>query len=292
MASFFSKLFGIPGKQNYSELIPEPPKFSLAPGSQQGYVSGLQQLIDVFQNRASGNDQFDYMKYIYGPQEEQLRRLFGIDTQPGDIYSTKSGSLPQTMASMNQRGLLDTGTSALIEGQQRADLNSQLAQLFGQAKVGQKQDVDAAYSNLHQLFPEQFQAQNIQSQVDYDNAMNSYNALLQRNAATAEGQATRNSAVSGALQGGLGALFGAAGGGMAGMGMFGGTPLAGGGGAGFATGALGNLFGQTNPYAQLKNIIQTNDPFKVGQTTTPGSGGSPLIGPKPQKNLFNQFAGV
>lgn len=289
MASFFNKLFGISDKQNYSELIPEPPKFSLAPGSQNAYTGGLQELIDVFNRRSQGQDQFDAMSYIYGPQATQLRQNYGIDTDPRDIYSQRAGQLPQLMASMNSRGLLDTGTSGILEGQMRSNLANELARAFGESKTMQRQDIDNSLSALAQLFPQRFQAQNIQSQVDYDNALNSYNALLSRNAATAQGQATRNNQVSSALQGGLGLAMGGIGGGMAGAGMFGGTPLvANNPFKSFATGAFGNMTGQYNPYQQTMN--KATNPY-VGAGTAPTNSTSSLLGPK-NKDLFSMFSGV
>lgn len=187
----FSSIFGGGKKIDFSQNIPEPPKFSLAAGSQDQYTQGLQKLIDVFSNRANGNDLFDAIKYIYEPQANQLRQSYGIDTDPGDIYSQRAGSLPQTLASLQKRGLADTGTSGIIEAQLRSNLNNKLAELFGAAKTTQRNDVNDALDYLHQLFPERFQAQNIGNQVDYQNAVNSYDALLQRNAATVNQQQQR-----------------------------------------------------------------------------------------------------
>jgi hypothetical protein len=291
MASFFNKLFGISDKQNYSELIPEPPKFSLAEGSQNQYTGGLQELIDVFNRRSQGQDQFDAISYIYGPQATELRQNYGIDTDPRDIYSQRAGQLPQLMASMNSRGLLDTGTSGILEGQMRSNLANELARAFGGAKTMQRQDIDNSLSALAQLFPQRFQAQNIQSQVDYDNALNSYNALLSRNAATAQGQATRNNQVSSALQGGLGLAMGGVGGGMSGMGMFGGTPLISNNPFGsFMAGAAGNMTGQYNPYQQSMAALTKQSTNPYTNATSPGNSTSSLIGPK-QKDLFNMFGG-
>ena len=284
MASFFDKLFGISDKKNYSELIPEPPKFSLAPGSQQGYVGGLQELIDVFNRRSQGQDMFDALTYIYGPQATELRQNYGIDTNPGDIYSQRTGALPQTLASLNSRGLLDTGTSGIIEGQLRSNLANELARAFGGAKTMQRQDIDNSLSALAQLFPQRFQAQNIQSQIDYDNAMNSYNALLNRNAATAQGQATRQGQVSNALQGGLGLGLNFITGGFAGpTGITGQNPFS------VSSGAA-NLLGTYNPYQQSMQALtkQATNPYTGA--TTPGNTTSTLIGPK-QKDLFNMFGG-
>lgn len=261
----FSSLFGGSRKQDYSQLIPDPPAFSLAPGSLSGYTGGLQQLIDVFQNRASGNDQFDAVKYIYGPQETLLNQQYGINTTPGDIYASRTGALPQTLASMNQRGLLDTGTSGIVEAQLRSNLANQLASLFGQAKQTQRTDVDNSLNNLHQLFPEQFQAQNIQSQIDYDNAMNNYNTLLQRNQATVGQQQQRDANKSAAWQSGIGL----------GLAPFtGGASLGLAGGAATSQGGAGGIFGGGSTpmnFSFLKNL------FGGQKSSAPGNTSSPLL---------------
>lgn len=188
----FDSIFGGSKKTDYGSLIPNPPHYQLAPGSNEQYLGGINQLIDVFNNRASGNDIFDAIKYIFEPQAQQLRQLYGIDTQPGDIYSQRTGSLPQTLASLNSRGLLDTGTSGVVEAQLRSNLNNQLGQAYGSAKTLQRQDIDNALANLHQLFPERFSVQNIPSQIDYNNQLGDYNATLQRNLATANQQQQRS----------------------------------------------------------------------------------------------------
>lgn len=189
----FDSLFGGGKKIDYNSVIPNPPQFQLAPGSNEQYLGGINQLIDVFNNRAQGNDIFDALKYIYEPQAQQLRQQYGIDTDPGDIFSQRSGSLPQTLASLNSRGLLDTGTSGVIEAQLRSNLNNELGRAFGSAKTLQRQDIDSALSNLHSLFPERFSAQNIPSQINYNNQLGDYNATLQRNLATANQQQQRSS---------------------------------------------------------------------------------------------------
>lgn len=270
----FSSLFGGTKKIDYSRMIPDPPRFSLADGSLGQYTGGLQQLIDVFNQQSQGQGLFDALQYIYGPQETALNQQYGINTNPGDIYSQRTGILPKTLASMNSRGLLDTGTSGIIEAQLRSNLANQNSQNYGAAKQiqsGQQQD---ALSALNQLFPQRFQAQNIQSQVDYDNAMNQYNTLLNRNAATVgqqqSMQANKNSAIDSLFGLGLGALGGAA----SGSGLFGSFGKIGGGGSsGAMAGALGNVTGSYNPYQQysLQNLFSGN------KSTTPRNSSSPLL---------------
>ena len=244
MAGFFNKLFGIQDKPNYGESIPNPPTFSYAPGSTDAYTQQLQNLFDVFSRRADGTDQFDYLKYVFGPQETALNQYYGINTTPGDIYSRQSGALPQTLASLNKRGLLDTGTSGLIEGQLQADRANKLAELFGSAKASQRTDIDNALNAQGQLSPQLFQAKNLQSQADYENAMNNYNAELQRQSLTAQSRNTRNAQVTGALQQGAGMLMGAAGAGF-------------GGGGGFNWGSAGqNLLGNANFGSNQQSVDQ------------------------------------
>lgn len=263
MAGLFSKLFGSK-KVDYSKMIPDPPQFQMAGGSQQQYIGGLQQLIDVFNRRSQGQDQFDYMSYVYGPQEARLRQEYGIGANPGDAYANASGVLPQTLASLNSRGLLDSGTSGVIEAQTRSNLANKLAELFGGAKHMQRQDIDMSLGQLQQLFPQRFQAQNIGNEVDYNNAMQNYNALLNRNAATAEQTANIDSRRQGMLQGALGLGLGAFSGGMMGAGAFGGASQIGAGGSnGFMQGAMGNLFG-SNPYQQQQQMFQTRQPRTQG----------------------------
>lgn len=232
----FSSIFGGGKKIDYGSMIPDPPKFSLQPGSLDQYTSGIQNLLDVFGKRASGEDQFDYLKYVYGPQETALNQQYGINTNPGDVYSQRTGVLPQTLASLNKRGLLDTGTSGVIEGQLRSNLANKLGELFGQAKQNQRSDIDAALENLHGLYPELFQAKNIQSQIDYDNANNAYNALINRNMATVNQQQQRSANKANIFNQGLGLLTSAFTGGFSPTGFS-------------ASGALEGINNAINPYA-------------------------------------------
>ncbi len=281
----FSSLFGGSRKQDFGSLIPAPPQFQLAQGSQGQYLGGIQDLIDVFSRRSQGQDQFDALQYIYGPQATELRQNYGIDTDPRDIYSQRTGALPKTLASLNQRGLLDTGVSGIIEGQLRSNLANELARAYGGAKTMQRQDIDAAYSNLSQLFPQRFQAQNIQNQIDYENALNKYNVDLQRNAATANQQQSMAANKASAIQSGLGLGLSALMGGMGGAGLFGsGSAIGSGGFGGFTAGALGGATGSYNPYQQmsLKNIFGNNNSGSIA----PSNQGSPLL--RNYSNYYNR----
>lgn len=263
----FSSIFGGGKKTNWGEMIPDPPSYSLAPGSLGQYTGGLQDLIDVFQRRSQGTDPFDVISYIYGPQATELRQNYGIDTNPGDIYSSRTGALPQTLASLNSRGLLDTGTSGIIEGQLRSNLANELARAYGGAKTTQRQDIDNSLQALSQLFPQRFEAQNIQSQVDYDNSMNRYNALLNRNMATVGDQQQRQAQRGDMFQGLLGTGLNFLTGGF-------------GGGGGFNIGnALGNVTGTYNPYdSYLKNLFQPNSYGTSSYgTSIPGNSGSRFL---------------
>jgi hypothetical protein len=171
-------------KVDWSQMIPDPPAYTLANGSAENYLAGIEQLLSTFQNRANGTDMFDYLKFLFEPQKAELSKQYGIDVDPNDVYSQNSGVLPQTLASMNKRGLLDTGTSGVIEGQTRSDYANQVAKLFGESKQLQRNDIDNSLNALGQLFPARFNVANIPNQVNYSNAMNNYNALLNRNQAT------------------------------------------------------------------------------------------------------------
>ena len=110
----------------------------------------------------------------------------------GDVYGGKAGALQQLRDSLNKRGLLDSGTSGLLESQVYADRNRQLADLFGQAKQMQRQEYFGALQKLQELYPERFEIRNIPNYLSYFNATNDYNAALQRNAATEGSRLARN----------------------------------------------------------------------------------------------------
>ena len=283
MASFFSSLFGGSRKQNYGDLIPNPPAFSYAPGSTDQYSGGIQNLIDLFTQKSEGKGLFDALQYVYGPQANELRQNYGIDTNPGDIFSQRTGALPQTLASLNKRGLLDTGTSGIIEGQLRSNLSNELARAYGGAKQQQSQEQTASLDALHQLFPERFQAQNLQTQADYQNQMNNYNALLQRNQATVAQQAQMDQNTASRNQSLFGLGLSAFGGGLQGAGTFGSFGQLGTGLGAFGQGALGNVTGAYNPTQQyaLQNIFGNKNQNQT--SSLPGFGGSPLL-----KSFYSQ----
>lgn len=280
----FSSIFGGSKKVDYSRMVPDPPKFNLAQGSQEGYVGGLQDLINVFNRRSQGEDQFDYLSYVYGPQANELRQNYGIDTNQGDIYSQRTGALPQTLASLNKRGLLDTGTSGIIEGQLRSNLANELARAYGGAKTMQRGDIDNSLQALSSLFPQRFQAENIGSQIDYDNAMNGYQALLQRNALTQQQSDQNRARKEDAWNQGIELAMAAVGGGLGGAGMLGaGSQIGAGGMAGAGQGALQSLFGRS-PYGQQQNQSQyqynpnTSSNRQGYGYSVPGNQGSFLLG--------------
>jgi hypothetical protein len=155
---------------------------------------------------------FDYMKFLYEPQAAELNRMYGIGAQPGDAYSGYGGTLQRTLAGLNQRGLADAGTSGVILAQIEADRNRQLAELFGQAKGLQRQDIDSAYSNLGQLYPAQFETAQIQPNINYSNAMSRFNQDYLRNSAQQNYEGSRSGSPWTSLAGmAVGSLFGPAG---------------------------------------------------------------------------------
>lgn len=226
-------LFSKKSKPNFGEIYQPPPTFSYAPGTINQYSGGLQGLIDTFTNRSQGNDIFDYVKYLFDPQAAALRQSYGIDTNSGDTYARGSGVLPQTLAGLNKRGLLDSGTSGVIEAQTRSNLENQLSQLFGTAKGLQRQDIDQSLEALNQLYPQRFQVGNMQTMADYQNAMNNWQQDQNRALATASYQQSQPSTfqqIAPILGQGISALFGGAGNiGSGIMSLFGGGNRGGGG---------------------------------------------------------------
>ena len=223
-------------KPNIGDIYPDPPRFQLAAGSHAQYKGGVDSLVDTYKNRSLGNDIFDYIKYLFEPQRTQLNQDYGINTDAGDVYSTKTGILPQTLASLNSRGLLDTGTSGLIEGQLRSNLANKTAELFGNAKQLQRQDIDNALEALSALYPQQFEVNNIPNSVNYFNEMNQYNVASQRNAAQQAYEASQGPKT---LFGQLAGVFGGAAG--TGIGYAVGGPIGGSIGGSIGSG-IGNLF--------------------------------------------------
>ena len=264
--SLFGSLFGSGRKTDWSQMIPNPPHLSLAPGSQSGYQGGIQNLLDTFGRRSRGEDQFDYLRFLFEPQQNYLNQQYGINTNPGDVYSSRTGALPQTLASLNQRGLLDSGTSGVIEAQLRSDQANKLAELFGQSKQLQRQDIDTSLDALNQLYPTMFDVQNIQPNLDYQNQMADYQALLSRNQATVGGQQARDQQKS--------SLFGNV------LGLAA-APFTGGGSLfGNALGGIRNLFGggggqsqaPASPY-QSSGYQSANNPYRLNsRRSIPGLG--------------------
>lgn len=187
---FFSSLFGGGDKTDFGAIYPEPPKLRVDDADK--FLAQIDQLIGEYDSVRDGTNMFDAIKFVYEPQKAELDRLYGIGTLPGDTYGAKSGALQQLQAGMNQRGLLDTGTSGLLESQVYADRNRQLADLFGQSKQIQRDDYFDSLTNLERLFPQRFEVRNIPNAVNYMNDMNSYNVATQRNSATEGDRLMRN----------------------------------------------------------------------------------------------------
>lgn len=179
---FFSSLFGKSKKTDFGSIYPEPPRLRVDDADK--FLAQIDQLIGEYDSVRDGTNMFDAIKFVYEPQKAELDRLYGIDTLPGDTYGAKGGALQQLQAGMNQRGLLDSGTSGLLESQVYADRNRQLADLFGQSKQIQRDDYFDSLTNLERLFPQRFEVRNIPNAVNYMNDMNSYNVATQRNSAT------------------------------------------------------------------------------------------------------------
>jgi hypothetical protein len=267
-------LFGKKSKPNFGELYKDPPQYQLAPGSYDKYQGQIQSLVDLFGRRSRGEDQFDYMKYLYEPQEAALNRQYGIGTAPGDIYSQGAGSIQRTLAGLNQRGLGDAGTSGLILAQLEADRNRQLAELFGQARIAQRGDIDQAYSNLGELYPAQFEAAQIQPNINYANAMANFNQDFNRTNAHQNYEATKpgspwpallGAAAGGIIGGPAGASIGSSIGGQFGGGGWA-QPQSSGGGL-FGGMNLGNIFGSGGGGAPRQGYSTSP------QNYLPGAGG-------------------
>jgi len=176
-------LFGSKKKPDIGAIYKDPPQRQIDQAAYDRYKQGYNYLTNTYENRANGNDIFDYIKYLFEPQKTALLQDYGLTGDPNDVYSNQSGTLPKTLASLNARGLLDSGTSGVVEGQIRSNANNKLAELFGNAKQLQRQDIDNALDALHTLYPENFQIADIPYELAYNNAINSYNVGVQRNAA-------------------------------------------------------------------------------------------------------------
>lgn len=281
-------------KPDIGAIYPEPPQRGIDQAAYDRYKGGYNYLTDTFERRSRGEDIFDYIKFLFEPQKTSLLQEYGLSEDPNDVYSRQSGSLAKTNASLNSRGLLDSGTSGVVEAQLRSNANNKLAELFGNAKQLQRQDIDNALDALHTLYPENFQIADIPYALAYDNAMNSYNVGVRRNSAQQAYEASQGpktffgqiapvlgqvagTAIGGAFGGPMGASVGGE------LGKAGGNLFAGsqagsnwnGGSSGLNLDFLKNIFGSSN---------STNKSSTVNQTT-PGVG-----------NLFssnyNPYSGV
>ena len=203
----FESIFGIDKKENIGALIPNPPQFNLAEGSDVQFQQGIQSLIDTFQRRSTGQDQFDFIKFLFEPQLTRLNQAFGIGSRgTGELgpLGRRQGALGRLEADLQRRGLFDTGTSAVLQAQLESERAAKEAELFGQAKQLQRADIDASLQSLANLFPTRFQAQNIQPQIDFFNAQNRFNAELARNNTTLSQRQRRAGQKSNAILGGIG----------------------------------------------------------------------------------------
>lgn len=179
----FDSLLGKRNKPDIGAQYRQPPQRTYDQEAFKRLVSGYNDLTGTFERRSRGEDVFDYIKYLFEPQRTYLNQEYGITGDPADVYSSRTGVLPQALASMNSRGLLDTGTSGLVEGQIRSNASNKLAELFGNAKQLQRQDINDALETLHTLYPENFQIADIPHSIAYGNAIGNYNVDMARTAA-------------------------------------------------------------------------------------------------------------
>lgn len=266
---FFSNLFG-KNKVNYGELYPDPPQLRVDDADI--YLKQIDSIINDYEGIRTGDNSFDAIKYLYQPQEALVNREYGIGTTPGDTYGSKAGAMQRLDASLNQRGLLDSGTSGLLESQLESDRIRQLAGLFGDAKQVQRQEYFDALGKLEGLFPQRFEVRNIPNAVQYFNDVNNYNVAGQRNAATTAGRLTRDAnqmASIGNLIGVVGSTVGSA---------FG-IPQAG--------KPLASIFNQAG--TNLNNQAMTVGSPTLNQRLlqTPGVGGGGVIQPTASQSSSN-----
>ena len=179
---FFSDLFGGGKKTDFGAIYKEPPQLRI--DDAQVWLQQLDDLIREYDGIKTGTNTFDAVKYMYEPQAATINREYGIGVDPRDIFGAKNGALQRRQAEMNARGLLDTGTSAIIEAQLESNRARDLADLMGQAKQVQRAEYFDALNNLERLFPQRFEVRNINNINDFNNAMRSYNVGFQRDVAT------------------------------------------------------------------------------------------------------------
>lgn len=214
--SWLSDLFsGSKKKADYGSIYAEPPKLRIDDADV--WLRQLDDLIANWDKIKTGESMFDAVKFIYEPQKAEMEQLYGINApgyntgSTGDLFA-RGGSIPRVMGQMNKTGTLDAGTAGLVTGQLESQMNQDLAGLFGQAKQTQRADYLNSLEQLRSLYPERFQVRNINNVNDYNNAVNSYNVGVQRNAATEADRLQRLASTNGFMGGligtGIGALTG------------------------------------------------------------------------------------
>lgn len=171
MASFFESLFGGGDKPNIGAAFPNPPRQTLAEGSVDQLTDNLDQLLQTFQRRARGEDMFDVIKFIFEPQLNRLNEAFGIQAGGGDLgpFGRRQGALGRLEADLQRRGLLDSGVSGVLQAQLESQRALGEADLFGQAKALQREDIDQSLANIGNISPALFEAQNIPNRLKFEN---------------------------------------------------------------------------------------------------------------------------
>jgi len=279
--SWLSDLFGGKKKTDYGAIYQEPPKLRIDDADV--WLRQLDDLISNWDDIKTGKSMFDAVKFIYEPQKAEMEQLYGINApgyntgSTGDLFA-RSGSIPRVMGQMNRTGTLDAGTAGLVTGQLESQMNKDLASLFGQAKQTQRDDYMNSLSQLQALYPERFQVRNINNVNDYNNAVNSYNVAMQRNAATEADRlqrlASTNSAMGGLIGTGIGSLIG--------------MPQLGGIGSQLATAGMSTYGGQTGGrlsgidwstlFGGNRKTVNPNDyTSNVGSSYNAYTGGSSIV---------------
>jgi len=283
----FTGMFG--GKKqkakSMEELYGPPPQRGYDQAEYNRYKAGYNDLTSTFERRSKGEDIFDYIKFLFEPQKTALLQDYGLTNDPNDVYHNQSGSLAKTNANLNSRGLLDTGTSGVVEGQLRSNANNKLAELFGNAKQLQKTEIDNALDALHTLYPENFQIADIPYAISYGNELNNYNAkqgaLAQQYGNIA---ATPSNSLFGKLSPLLGKVAGSA------LNYFGGS------GSGVSSGGsgisniLGSLLNSSGSNSQTRSSgVNTNTPG-LGYNYSSGLNSSQIFGATQPKSAYGYSA--
>lgn len=190
--SWLSDLFGGNKKTDFGAIYPDPPQLRL--DDYDLWLKQIDQLIGDWDKIRTGESMFDAVKFIYEPQRAMLEQAYGLGApgvlagqnslgQTDDLFA-RGGTIPRTLAQMNQTGTLDSGTAGIVRAQLESQMNKDLAGLFGNAKQVQRDDYFNSLDQLRSLYPERFEVRNIPNYLDYFNATNQYNVASQRNAAT------------------------------------------------------------------------------------------------------------